>query len=287
MTVTLLLLACALALVVYGIARSLPWHEPAPPPVRKRGWLYPVEVLLQAELDRARLSISPSWLLWSMGAAGAAGLALVWPLQSEPVRIIAGLASASLPLLAVRGRVARRQREVMRAVEPALVLLARLCEVRSHPFLAIADALPMLEPPLRAEFERAVAEVHAGSPLPLALREVAGRLGDDFYLHQLAELVEINIRTGSDLPGSLTRLAERLRTLEEIQAEERAELLGYRWLTRLLFLGGLAPVIYWSATGSPSLDIFHSHPLAQALLVWALVSGLVIISLPYWLAVEE
>lgn len=287
MNLTLLLLASALALAVYGLARRINWPDQAPVPVRQRGWLSPLEAALQAELDRARLGVPPRLLIYGMAAAGLAGLALVWPLRSEPVRIIAFAAMASLPLLAVRGQVGRRRREVLRAVEPAFVLLARLCEVRSHPFLAISDALPMLEPPLRAEFERVVAEVHAGSPLPLTLRELAGRLGDDFYLHQLAELVEINIRSGGDLAGSLNRLADRLRTLEEIQAEERAELLGYRWLTRLLFLGGLLPVGYWSLTGSPSLEIFQSHPLAQALLIWALVSGLVIISLPYWLAVEE
>ncbi len=283
----LVLAAAAVALLAYWVATGLPWEPEQPPPPR-RTMLLPLERWLRRELDLAGLNHLPTRvLLGAMLAASAAGGLLACPFGSGLLVLVGVGVGGLVPYRLVRARIAHRGRAVQAAVEPALVQIAMLCEVRRHPYLALTDALPLLRPPLKAEMERALAEAQAGTPLPEALRSVAFRLGDNFYLHQLAELVAINIRSGGDLSGSLQRLAARLRTTEELRAEEAAELFGYKWLTRILVGAALAPVPYWAVTGSEALAIFREEPLAQAVLVWVVVSGLVIASLPYWLALEE
>jgi Flp pilus assembly protein TadB len=180
-----------------------------------------------------------------------------------------------------------RTRRINAAVGPALVQIGKLAEVRGHPFLALSDALPVLEPSLRHEFTLALAETQAGEPLPDALRRLAHRCCDNFYLHQLAELVATNIRDGANLSHSLRRLVSRLRQSEELRAEEGVELFGYRWLTSLLLLFGLAPIPWWALTRAPALAIFIEEPLARWLLLWVVLSGVAIMSLPYWLAIDE
>lgn len=287
MSLPLYLLAGALALLVYWVARRLPLpaHEVAP---RGRTLLTPAEEWLQQSLEQAAVSrVSGGALLRLMVAAAAAGAIAASPFQNRLLMLIAAVALGSAPYQWVRSRIRERSRAITRAAEPALVAIAKLCEVRRHPYLAIADALPLLQPPLKAEFELALSQTQAGLPLPEALRQLAGRCCDNFYLHQVAELVAINIRQGGDLSGALERLAARLRTMEELKAEEAAELFGYKWLTRLLLGASLLPLAFWAATDAPALAVFRSQPVAQGLLVWVVLSGLAIASLPYWLAIEE
>lgn len=287
MKLTLILVSVTLALLVYWVARRLPLPPEKLPP-RKWTILSPLEDALQQELDRAGWAKVPARLLLNLMIGFAvAGAALTLPFHNRLLMLIAAAAFGITPYQLVRTRIQQRARAVHTAVEPALIQIAKLCEVRHHPFLALSDALPMLEQPLQAELGEALQQTQAGLPLPDALRQMAHRCCDNFYLHQLAELVAINIRTGGDLAGSLQRLANRLRTMEELRAEEAAELFGYKWLTRLLFGAALLPLPYWALTGSRSLDLFVTDPVAQALLVWVVLSGLAIASLPYWLAIED
>lgn len=286
MLVTMLFLAATLALLVYTVASRLPL--PAPPrPVQRRTLLTPLEDWLHRELQQARLNLPPRTLIDATLLAAGLGAALASPFHNGLLMAISAGACGLAPFQAVRVRLKARARAVNAAAAPALVQIARLCEVRGHPLLALTDALPMLQMPLKAEFERALAQTQAGAPLPEALRELAARCYNNFYLHQLAELVAIHIRQGGDLAGALQRLADRMRTLEELRAEETAELFGYKLLTRLLFGAALLPLPYWALTRSPSLKIYLENPLAQGLLIWVLVSGLAITSLPYWMAIED
>ncbi|HWI63702.1 MAG TPA: type II secretion system F family protein, partial [Symbiobacteriaceae bacterium] len=239
------------------------------------------------ELEQAGLRIPGRFLLNTIGLAAALGVLLTLPFATKPLMLIGAAAFGLLPLQAVRARAKRRARLIHAAVEPALVQIARLCEVRRHPFLALIDALPLLQQPLKGEFEQAVSQCQAGMPLPEALRALAARCGSDFYLHQLAELVAINIKEGGDLSGGLERLATRLRTMEELRAEETAELFGYKWLTRILVAISILPLPYWALTRSASFQFYLTHPLAKVLLVWVALSGLIIASLPYWMAIED
>jgi hypothetical protein len=281
-------IAATLGLVVYWVAQRLPL--PAPPPRiprRHRSLLYPVEAALERELQQAHLPFTGQQMLIALVMAAGCGGLLAWPFQNQVLTLIAVGACGLMPYQLVRSRIRARARRVNRVVGPALVHIAKICEVRHHPFLALVDALPMLEQPLKTEFERAVVETQAGAPLPEALRDLATRNCDNFYLHQLAELVEINIRSGGDLADSLQRLATRMRTMDELRAEESAELFGYTWLTRILFVAALLPLPYWALTGSAHLRLFVERPLASGLLVWVVASGLAIASLPYWMALDD
>ncbi|HYG56721.1 MAG TPA: type II secretion system F family protein [Symbiobacteriaceae bacterium] len=279
--------AAAVALLVYWAARRFPLPEEPEAPPRRRTLLSPLEEMLERDLQQAGLKVTGSTLVRATVCMAGLGALAASPFQNRPLMLIGAVTLGALPLQFVRSRIRQRGRIITRAAEPALVAIARLCEVRRHPFLAITDALPMLQPPLRAEFELALSQTQAGLPLADALRMLAVRCCDNFYLHQLAELVAINIRQGGDLSGGLERLAARLRTMEELRAEELAELFGYRWLTRLLLAASVLPLPYWLLTGAPSLQVYLTEPLARGLLVWVVVSGLAIASLPYWLTIDD
>lgn len=286
MKLALLFLAASLACLVYAVVRRLPL-PPEPPPPQRRSLLHPLERLMAGELEQARLPISPRRFVQGTVLFSALGAVLASPFRSHLLMLISACAFGLLPYQLVRARIGRRSRVIQAAVEPALIQIAKLCEVRHHPFLALSDAAGMLDEPLRSEFLRALLETQAGIPLEDALRALAHRCCNNFYLHQLAELVALNVRAGGDLAGSLQRLASRLRTMEELKAEETAELFGYKWLTRLLFGAALAPLPYWALTGSGSLRVFTENAPARALLIWVVLSGLAIASLPYWLAIED
>jgi Flp pilus assembly protein TadB len=282
----LLLCSGTLGLLAFWAAQHLP-PQKRRAPRRQPLWRYQLDRLVGQELRGANLALQPVELLLLMTGMAGVGALLTWPFHSLPVLMIGSVTFSLVPYQLVKMRLRQRNRAIQGAVEPLLVQLAKLCEVRHHPFLALSDALPMIQPPLRAEFEQAIAEARAGLPLPEALRQVAGRCADNFYLHQVAELVAITVVNGGDLAGGLQRLAGRLRSMAELQAEEAAELFGYKWLTRILFAAALLPLPYWALTGSQNLALFQTNGVAQALLVWVLLSGLAIATLPYWLAIDD
>lgn len=281
---TLLGASATVACLVWWLVSLLPLKPVPEPPPRA---MTPLEQWLERELDLKRTGLPVRLFLPLTLAAAAVGVLLAMPFQNGLLTVIGAGVAGAAPYQYLRTRIRSRSRAIHTAIETALVQIAQIADVRHHPFLALSDAVPMLEPPLRDEFTRALLESQAGTSLPDALRSMASRCYDNFYLHQLAELVAINIRDGGDLAGSLRRLAGRLRTMEELRAEEAAELFGYHWLTRLLFGATLLPLPYWVLTRSSSLKVFVGQPLPRLGLVWVVVSGLVIVSLPYWLAIED
>ncbi|HLN61817.1 MAG TPA: hypothetical protein VK464_09720, partial [Symbiobacteriaceae bacterium] len=75
MNLPLVLLAASLALLVYGLASLLPL-PPDPAPHSRPTLLYPLEVRLRRELERAGLRLAPRLLLQAMLVTGALGGAL-------------------------------------------------------------------------------------------------------------------------------------------------------------------------------------------------------------------
>lgn len=288
MTLPLVFLAVTVACLAYWAAARLPVRLPPRPRAAPRlGGLFLLDELIRRDLEQARLPLPPAVLINLMLVGAAAGICLAWPFRSGILMAVSAGVLCLAPYRLVRARISLRNRAITAAVRPALIQIAKLCEVRHHPLLALTDAMPLLEPPLKAELALALADAEAGVPLPDALRGMAERCCNNFYLHQLAELVAVNIRSGGDLAGSLEGLAVRLRTIEELKAEETAELFGYKWLTRLLFVAALLPLAWWAVTGSGSLQIFIHQPVARLILIWVVLSGMAITALPYLLAIEE
>jgi hypothetical protein len=291
-TLPIYLLALCLALLAFWIGANLapraprrPGRPPRPPLKNPTAEL--LGHRLQRQLDRAGLPVSAATFLTGLVILAALGAGLTLPFQHP---ILIGLGALLFPLLPVqllRSRRLARARAVSQAVGPALAALAKLVEVRHQPLPALTDLLPSASPPLQGELRRALADVGAGIPLPDALSTLAERAGGNFYLHQVAELVRLNLRTGGDLAGAIQRLADRYRTMEELRAEEKAELFGYSWLLWLLFIAALLPLPYWALTGAPAMQVWLTQPLAQSILAWVVGSGVTIASLPYWLALDE
>jgi pilus assembly protein TadC len=291
-TLPIYLLALGLALLAFGIGASLapraprrPGRPPRPPLKNPTKEL--LRHRLQRQLDRAGLPVRAATFLTGLVVLAVLGAGLTLPFQNPILIGLGALLFTLLPLQLLRSRRLARARAVSRAVGPALAALAKLVEVRQQPLPALTDLLPSTNPPLQGELRRTLADVGAGIPLPDALTTLAERTGGDFYLHQVAELVRLNLRTGGDLAGAIQRLADRYRTMEELRAEERAELFGYSWLLWLLFIAALLPLPYWALTGAPALRIWLTQPLAQSILAWVVGSGVAIASLPYWLALDE
>lgn len=292
MTLPVYLIALALALLAFWVGQGFVPREvrrpglPNRPPLKHQQQ----EILLhriQRELERAGLRLPASRFLTGIGAMAAGGALLALPFQNPFLVLVTAGLFAVVPLQLLRSRRLARARAVTLAVGPALAALAKLIEVRQQPLLALTDLLPSTVPPLQGELRRALAEVGTGTPLPEALGALAERTGDNFYLHQVAELTRLNLRTGGDLAGAIQRLADRFRMMEELRAEEKAELFGYSWLLWLLFIAALLPLPYWALTGAPAMQIWLHQPLAQGLLAWVITSGVAIASLPYWLALNE
>ncbi|MGE5673466.1 MAG: type II secretion system F family protein [Mycobacterium leprae] len=283
---TLSLLALSVAGVAWWIGCRLPQRPRLAGPQRVPR-LSPLERFLEHELGPVSKLFPTGSLLPGTILAALLGLIITWPFHNELVSLIGMGAVGSIPYQLLCARVKRQHMAIQKAVEPALVQIAQIYEVRRHPYLALCDAVPVLAPPLQRELQAALQESQAGLSLADALRQMAARCYNNFYLHQLAELVAVNIQNGGDLAESLRRLAARLRLMDEVRAEETAELFGYRWLTRLLYGATLLPLLLWAWTTAPNLTFFVLSPWGRLLLVWVVLSGLIVISLPYWLAIDD
>lgn len=283
-----LLAALGVGLTIFGLlAPRVRRRQVARPPHPETIAGHPLLRLLLADLDRTGLRIPLPLFFIATIALGLGGVLVTQRLENGVLTVFTAAVLAAIPHRAARGLGALRARRLNSQVEPALIQIGKLADVRGHPYLALSDAAEVLPQPLKRELERALAEAQSGDPLPDALRRMAQRCCDNFYLHQLAELVAINIRDGASLGQNLHRLVGRLRLAEELKAEEAVELFGYRWLTSLLLAIGLAPLPWWALTGSKSLDVFAQEPLARLLLTWVVLSGVAVASLPYWLAIDE
>lgn len=292
MTAPIYLLAISAALFAFWMGQQLAPRAvrrpglPARPPLKYQQQEILLHRVHQA-LERSGIRMTAGRFLIGVGAMAAGGALVVLPFRNPFLVIVTAVLFTLIPLQLLRSRRIARARAVTLAVGPALAALAKLIEVRQQPVLAFTDLLPSTAQPLQQELRRALAEVGAGIPLPDALAALAERSGDNFYLHQVAELTRLNLRSGGDLAGAVQRLADRFRMMEELRAEEKAELFGYSWLLWLLFAAALLPLPYWALSGAPAMQIWLHQPLAQGILAWVIISGAAIGSLPYWLALNE
>lgn len=230
----------------------------------------------------------PQPWLWGLRLAAATlGALLLWPLHNPAVALAGAAAGGALPGRLAAGLRRRRSRRLRQALALALPQLARLAAAEPVPYRVLAQAAPRLGAPLGPELERALAEHRAGVPLDEALRRLARRLDDDFYLHQLAGFTATALRQGGTLTDPLERLTARLRQAEELRAEARAELFGYGWLVAGLYAFSLAPLPLSALSGGPHLTYVTTATAGQWLLAWVVWSGLAVAALPGWLAPDE
>lgn len=229
--VAIVFFAIGMGCLVYGLALRLPWVPEPLQPIR-RGWMQPLAAPLQRALDQVRISrLTWRGVLNLCGACALAGAAVAAWLGRPWAAPAAVVLCGPLPLIALELCALVRERAVLAASGSALAAMARTCAVHPDSMEALAGAIPLMEPPLRAEFEEALRRAHGDWPLSDALRLLAARNGANFYLLALAELVAGHERESGNLTEGLSLLLERHRAT--VRARSAA-----LWLR--LALGGAA-----------------------------------------------
>lgn len=215
------------------------------------------------------------------------GISTGLALHNGPVAAVLCALGASLPLQLRRWRGQHRRKRLLLRMVPCLEQLAALFAVQGHPLPALHEVAAHLDGPLGEELRAALKEYHAGTPLPVALHRLADREGDDFYLHQLAALVEVHLHQGTDLEAALLHLSQRLHLSAELLAEQQAEIGLYRAVSWSFFLVSLLPIGWWWLTGAPALGLLTDTGGGRLLLAWVVISGLAVAWAPSLWEVRE
>jgi tight adherence protein C len=193
-------------------------------------------------------------------------LALLLPAlgQSWMVSVLMGVWAALigfvLPTFIVRSRIARRQKQMQKALPDALDLLVVCVEAGLGLTAAIqrvSDELRFSHPDLGTEFARVTAEMRAGIEREAALKALAYRTG----LEDIRGLVSLLVQTlkfGTSIGDTLRVYAEEFRDKRMQRAEELAAKIGTKLIFPLVFC--LFPSFFIVAIGPAVvriIDVFR------------------------------
>ncbi len=129
-----------------------------------------------------------------------------------------------LPLLVVRARARRRQKEIVLALPDALDLLVVCVEAGlglNQAFVRVADEIHPLSQTMAAELHLLNLEIRAGKPREEALRNVYNRTGVDDLRSLTLMLIQAD-RFGTSIAHALRVHSETLRDKRRQRAEEAA-----------------------------------------------------------------
>ncbi len=142
-----------------------------------------------------------------------------------PQALLAAAAMAAggfvLPDFILARRAARDRQRAEARVPDLLDIVAVGASAGLTPRLALERAAALSDGALRAELERARAEVALGASWWIALRGAAARSGIA-QLRRLAITLERSVRLGTPAAGPLRQLAREVRAEQRARAEERA-----------------------------------------------------------------
>jgi tight adherence protein C len=147
----------------------------------------------------------------------------------------------SLPLLWLRRRVRRRQRQITRALPDALDMLTIGVEAGLAFESALLKVGERWDNVLTREFRRAVAEMRVGTTRDLALRRMADRAGEQDLSTFVAILIQSS-RLGVSIAQVLHTQAAQMRVKRRQRAEELARQAGVKMVFPLVFL--IFPAIF-------------------------------------------
>jgi tight adherence protein B len=184
--------------------------------VERRG----LDTVMASRLESAAIPLRPAeWLLVHVacGVAGGLGLLLLsgGAVPATILGLVVGLSGPWAFLVIRQGR--RRSMFVSRLPDTLQLLASSLKAGYSLP-QAIDTVVRQGEPPVAAEFARALVENRLGIPLEDALERVAGRLGsDDFSWVVMA--IRIQRDVGGNLAELLITVAATLRERERLRRQ--------------------------------------------------------------------
>ena len=176
---------------------------------------------LKRMLDQANLAITPSRLLMFSFMAGMLGaLAASVVTVFIPLMVLAGLVTASLPLLHVWWRRKRRFDQFLEQLPDSLDLISRALSA-GHAFSEALHMVSIEMPnPIAAEFRKAYEEQNLGLSVKLALENLTQRM-PVLDLKMCVTAILIQRETGGNLAEILEKVAytirERFRILGDLK----------------------------------------------------------------------
>jgi tight adherence protein B len=151
-----------------------------------------------------------------------AGAALWAALTRGPAPLLLALAAIAAPYLAARQAKARRRQRLGEQLGNTLIALANALTTTPNLGEALRSLLLHIDPPMRDEISKALAETDLGQPLDRALTEMAQRL-EVPGLETAISAALLGQRTGGDLPAILRRIAAALQEMERLQGVVRTK----------------------------------------------------------------
>jgi tight adherence protein B len=187
--------------------------------------------------------------------------------SESPAFLLAGLAVAAAPWVAIRWAQRQRAAAIERQLQGFLLTLSNSLRVTPNLATALATLPTLLAPPLREEVNLVCRELRVGGTLDEALQGLCRRTSSPALDAAVTALL-VGRRLGGDLPRILATTAAALRELERLDGVVRArtsEARAQLWVLALCPFGFVAAL----AAVSPGYFV----PLAASAMGWAIALG--------------
>lgn len=220
---------------------------------------------LQEEIAAAGMDFRPgTFVMVTVGSTLIMGGSIALMVLSSP-RVPSGLGSllalASVglglvgPVVWLRGRVARRQAEMQRALPDTLDLIVVSVEAGLGFDAAVARITDQAEGPLADELRRVLADMSLGMSRRDALQTMALRARASGVSSLVTAILQAE-RTGMSIGGVLRSQATHVRTLRRQRAEEAAMKAPLKMLFPLMFF--IFPSLFIVVLGPAVLNLMRT-----------------------------
>jgi tight adherence protein B len=193
--------------------------------------------------------------------------------QSYSAALVCAFLAGILPFMIVSSRYAKHQKVVEDQLPEALDFLARVLRAGHSLATGLQMAGDEIPEPLAGEFRRCYGQHSLGTPLDLAMKDMAHRVGaPDFSFFVTAVLIQRT--TGGDLAEVLTNISSMVRARIRLQQHVKAITAQGRLVGYILLV---LPVVFFMALyvinpryASVLIDT-NNHPEGVAVLGAAVV----------------
>ena len=206
----------------------------------------------------------PTEFMGMRGLAAAIGFVLPFALMTltgAPWKnrlifpLILGVLGYFGPILWLRGKIQRRQKEIIKALPDALDLLTVSVEAGLGFDAALAKVSEKWDNELSRAFERVIHEIRIGKLRREALRDMAENMDVPDMTSFVAAVIQAD-QLGVSLAKILRIQSEQMRTKRRQRAAEKAHQAPIKMLIPMVFL--IFPSIYLVLLGPAVLVLLHS-----------------------------
>lgn len=206
----------------------------------------------------------PTEFIGVRGLAAVVGFVLPFVLMSitgAPLRnrllfpLILGALGYLAPILWLRGKIRRRQKEIIKSLPDALDLLTVSVEAGLGFDAAMAKVADKWDDELSRSFERVIHEIRIGKLRREALRDMADNMDVPDMTSFVAAVIQAD-QLGVSISKILRIQSEQMRVKRRQRAEELAHKAPIKMLIPMVFL--IFPAIYIVLLGPAILVLLHS-----------------------------